>query len=357
MHLRWVPGVVMMLWRIGTAGWGRGGPRLERLRLFAAVSLACALAGCAALSDNAALDAGDLAVNPTLLVATDRKPVDGARAQPWFGSERASALNYARARLSPPDGGRFSRAALGLSDWRIEAVEPAQSVDELLPRAAMTRDVLLYVHGFNQTFETAALDAARLSQGIHFHGETMVFSWPSKAKLFDYGYDRESALWSRDALEHVLSGLIASPMTARIHLVAHSIGSMPAMEALRQAYARQGRATAERMGAVVFAAPDIDMDVFASSIERLGPLARKITVISATNDRALAVSSFLAGGVSRVGAAEQEKLRRLGVHVIDASREGWGLINHDLFLSNVRTRQVIRDAIEGRAPSGIRASR
>ena len=66
--------------------------------------------------------------------------------------------------------------------------------------------MLIYVHGFNQTFETAALDAARLSDGIRFHGETMVFSWPSKAGLFDYAYDRDSAMWSRDAFERVLSG-------------------------------------------------------------------------------------------------------------------------------------------------------
>ena len=84
-------------------------------------------------------------------------------------------------------------------------------IGDLLPPGSGMRDVLLYVHGFNQTFETAALDAARLSDGIGFRGETMVFSWPSKAKLFDYGYDRESAMWSRDALEQVLSGLITSP--------------------------------------------------------------------------------------------------------------------------------------------------
>ncbi len=48
------------------------------------------------------------------------------------------------------------------------------------------------------------LDAARLSDGIKFRGATMVFSWPSKAGFFDYAYDRESAVWSRDAFERVL---------------------------------------------------------------------------------------------------------------------------------------------------------
>jgi esterase/lipase superfamily enzyme len=214
------------------------------------------------------------------------------------------------------------------------------------------RDVLLYVHVLNQTFETAALDAARLSNGIGFHGETMVFSWPSKAKLFDYGYDRESAMWSRDALEQVLSGLITSPSVGRVHIVAHSVGTMLTLEAIRQIYDRHGGVVVERIGTVVFASPDIDMDVFSSSVQRIGPLASKITVITSTHDRALAVSRLLAGGITRVGEAEQDQLKRLGLHVIDASKQGWGIINHDLFLSNAQIRQVIRGAIDGRPAGG-----
>jgi hypothetical protein len=32
--------------------------------------------------------------------------------------------------------------------------------------------------------------------------------------------------------------------------------------------------------------------------------------------------------------------------VIDASDSGWGIINHDLFLSNADVRKVIRQAID-----------
>ena len=38
--------------------------------------------------------------------------------------------------------------------------------------------------------------------------------------------------------------------------------------------------------------------------------------------------------------------------MIDASKQGWGIINHDLFLSNAQIRQVIRGAIDGRPPGG-----
>ena len=305
------------------------------------------LEGCTSLADSGArLDAGEVTTNPTLLVATTRKAVNGARAKPWFGTERAARVSIARAKLIAPGDGRFSMASIGLDDWRLDAIETVPKVGDLLGHAGGRRDVLVYVHGFNQTFETAALDAARLSDGIRFRGETMVFSWPSKAKLFDYGYDRESAMWSRDALEEILSGLITSPAVGRIHIVAHSIGTMLTMEGIRQIYDRHGGVVAERIGALVFASPDIDINVFSSSVERIGPMASKITVITATNDRALAVSGWLAGGITRVGAAEQAELKRLGLHVIDASKEGWGIINHDLFLSNAQIRQVIRRAID-----------
>lgn len=307
-----------------------------------------ALGGCAGLAASGArFDASSLAANPTLLVATTRKPVNGGRTKPWFGAERASAMTVARAKLRPPSDNRFSLAAVGLDGWRLDEVEPVSGeVGDLLAQAGGGQDVLIYVHGFKQTFETAALDAVQLSDGIRFRGQTMAFSWPSRTGLFDYAYDRDSAMWSRDGLERVLLSIVAAPGSGRIHIVAHSMGTMLVLESLRQLYARYSDAAAQRIGAVVFAAPDIDMDVFSSAINRIGPIARKITVVAATNDRALALSSRLAGGMTRVGAAEKAAIEQLGVRVIDASQAGWGIINHDLFLSNAEVQSVIRRSIE-----------
>jgi esterase/lipase superfamily enzyme len=121
---------------------------------------------------------------------------------------------------------------------------------------------------------------------------------------------------------------------------------MLTLESLRELNARYGDSVADRIGAVVFAAPDIDMDVFSATINRIGPLARKITVIAATNDHALALSGRIAGGMTRVGAAEKAAIERLGVRVIDASEAGWSIMNHDLFLSNENVQQMIRRSIE-----------
>jgi esterase/lipase superfamily enzyme len=309
---------------------------------------ALALGGCAGLAaQGARYDASSLSVNPTLLVATTRKRVNGGRTKPWFGPERATTMTVARAKLVPPDESRFSLAAAGFDSWRVGNVEPvSEGVNDLLAESGTGRDVLIYVHGFKQTFETAALDAAYLSDNVKFNGQTVLFSWPSKAGLFDYAYDRDSAMWSRDEFERVLRSIVEAPNGGRIHIVAHSMGTMLTLESLRQLYARYGDTVANRIGAIVFASPDIDMDVFSSSVTRIGPLAGKITVIAATNDRALVFSGQMAGGMTRVGAAEKDVIERLGVRVVDASSEGWGLINHDLFLSNADVQQVIRKSID-----------
>jgi esterase/lipase superfamily enzyme len=314
---------------------------------FASVASVLTLGGCAGLgATGESFDASSLSIDPTLLIATTRKPVNGGRTKPWFGPDRASVMTLARAKLVPPDDSRLSLASVGLAGWRLDDVEPISGeISDLLAYAGGV-DILIYVHGFKQTFETAALDAARLSDAIKFRGRTMVFSWPSKAGFFDYAYDRDSAMWSRDAFERVLHSIVDIPGASRIHVVAHSMGTMLALESLRQLYAEYGDTVVNRIGAVVFAAPDIDMDVFASAINRIGPLAGKITVIAATNDRALALSGQLAGGMTRVGAAEKAALGRLGVRVIDASDAGWGIINHDLFLSNAEVQRVIRRSID-----------
>ena len=317
---------------------------------------AALLAGCAALSDSSTLTGAsavavqadappqsDIPGAQVISVVTTRKAVDGARTAPWFGSERASQMSIAEVHmLSPKAPGRFL-AATGLLDWKIERVDKVPNLS--IASSGPTRDVLLYVHGYNQTFATATLDAVRLSDSLGFRGNTVLFSWPSRDKLLEYIRDRESAMWSRDALETTIDSLLASPNVGRIHIVAHSMGSMVTLEALRQVYAQHRASVADRLGAIVFASPDLDIDGFSSSVRRMGRLAERMTIITASDDRALAMAANISGG-GRVGSAEKARLETLGLKVVDASGLGWGILNHDLFLTNDQVKRVIRQAIE-----------
>ena len=322
--------------------------RLSRFALLALASLA--LSGClgddSALTSPAASPGPGLSRDPRLLVATTRLPVGEPPHRPWFGSQRSPDLIFAEARLTPPSGSLLGRVTSG--EWSIAGVEALDrsAAAQAFAQAALGRDLLLYVHGYRESFETAAASTVELSQGIRFPGATGLFTWPSAASTFSYVADRESAMWSRDAFEDLLAAMARTPSGGRIHIVAHSMGTLLTLETLRMLRGSGGESAMERIGAVVLAAPDIDIDLFARGLERLGPDARKITVISSTNDRALAVSSRLAGGIVRAGAADRERLEALGVRVADASEFGGGIINHDLFLSNPEVQQVVKRAIE-----------
>ena len=87
------------------------------LRGLASITSVLALGGCTGLgATGASYDASSFSVDPTLLVATTRKRVNGARSKPWFGPERASAMTVARAKVVPPDDSRLSLASVGLAD-------------------------------------------------------------------------------------------------------------------------------------------------------------------------------------------------------------------------------------------------
>jgi esterase/lipase superfamily enzyme len=320
----------------------------SRFRIAFALLASFALSGCIGSESVVSLRKGRPALerDPTLLVATTRRPVGDPIQKPWFSGQRGQGLVFTTAHLARPDRSLTGRVTFS-NDWDIRSVEPVvrERPAEAFALATLGQDTLLYIHGYRESFESAAINTAQLSDGIRFGGTTALFTWPSADSTFSYVSDRESAMWSRDALEDLLNAIARTPSGGKVHIVAHSMGTLLTLETLRMLRGSGGDLAMSRIGAVVLAAPDIDFDLFSSTIERLGPDAKKITVISATNDRALAVSSRLTG-VARAGSAERNRLAELGVRVADASDFAGGLINHDLFLSSKDVQQVVKRAIE-----------
>ncbi|MFL5205420.1 MAG: alpha/beta hydrolase, partial [Microvirga sp.] len=237
---------------------------ISRLALVCLASLA--LSGC--LGEESALTAPvssqvGLARDPKLLVATTRLPVGDPPKKPWFSSERSADLVFAEARLTPP-----SDSLLGHNGWSIAKVENVDhsNAAQAFAQAAFGHNLLLYIHGYKESFETAATSTIDLSEGIKFGGATGLFTWPSAASTFSYVADRESAMWSRDALEDLLTAIAKTPSGGRIHIVAHSMGTLLTLETLRMLRASGGENAMERIGAVVLAAPDIDIDLFARGL-------------------------------------------------------------------------------------------
>ena len=201
-------------------------------------------------------------------------------------------------------------------------------------RIGSNRDILLYVHGFNTSYEEARFRLAQIAEDGRFGGVPVLFTWPS-GSLLDYEAARESATASRDALGKLIRELAAVPEAGRVQILAHSMGTWLTMEALRENAIAGSPDLDGRLGNVMLAAPDIDLSVFRQQIARLD--ASHVSVLVSAKDRALSISRTLAGDRPRVGALDPRNandraaLDRLGVKVYDLSALSTGLIGHGTY--------------------------
>jgi esterase/lipase superfamily enzyme len=202
-------------------------------------------------------------------------------------------------------------------------------------RVGVSRDILLYVHGFNTSHDEARFRLAQVVADGGFSGVPALFSWNSRGGLFNYESDKEAATVSRDALEKMILALARTPGVGRVHILAHSMGTWLTMETLR-GIALSGHPDLDgRLGEVMLANPDIDLNVFRQQVARLDP--HHLSIFVANNDRALSLSSRIAGDRQRLGAMDpskpedKESLDRLGVAVHDISSFSTDFIGHGAF--------------------------
>jgi esterase/lipase superfamily enzyme len=308
---------------------------------FICLAAASMLAGCGGSARDVLLPVQAMVPGTSevdLLIATTRS-AKGAEAGEMFTGERARNLSFAEITVSlPPDGQRKA----GDVQWpaRLPAdpahdfvttqanplVEPAATMrlHTLLAKTPGKR-VLVFVHGFNNRFEEAVYRFAQIMHDSQAPAVPFLFTWPSRGKLLAYTYDRESATYSRDALEEILQKLARDPQVGEISVLAHSLGNWVALEALRQMSIRN-RGLPKKIGAVMLAAPDVDVDVFETQIAAIKAPSTNLSLFVSQDDQALAVSRHFWGNVARIGAIDpdaepyRELLRKEGITVFDLTK-------------------------------------
>ncbi len=267
-----------------------------------------------------------------------------------------------------PDGIRRAPAV-------VEAYAEAkrQLEAEIARRVAIARrkEVVLFVHGYHSSFESAALAMGEL---CHFLGRDFVcgiFSWPAGGQrgiLFGYDVDRESAEYAVEDLLKVIRIVGRTAGVERVHLIAHSRGTDTLATALAQlgAEAYMLRSSPDRefhIANVVLVAPDLDGDVAITKIfkvfsdpdlpfgERAEPGALlppatglRVTIYVSPDDKAIATASWIYGSISRLGrldatmfSAEQiEAIALLRAVDIIQVRGTTDFFGHSYFMSNPR---------------------
>lgn len=327
------------------------------------VLAAFALAACASRPESGFLSPAAMsapgAVDHTLLVATTRKRDD--RPGTLFNGERASGADYAEITVSIPPThkpGEIEWASTPPGDPKVDfVVRDERYLDgdkafvralnaELARRPRGERNVFLFVHGFNTMFAEAVYRAAELAHDSKAPGVPVLFTWASRGKATAYVYDLNSATAARGGLEHTLRLLFASN-AEKVNVLAHSMGNWVTVEAFRQIKISGRLDHADKIGNIVLAAPDIDIDVFKAQLRRMGKPRKPFYVVLSRDDRALFLSRTIAGGVTRVGdTADTTELASLGAIVIDLSDvKADDPTNHDKFVQLASVAPELRSTL------------
>lgn len=280
-------------------------------------------------------DAGNIGNVMSIFVSTTRRPDEDGR----LGKGRTGASRFYKYDISvPPD--RVD-GTIKTSKYRADpeidfvatsavqiANKPSFQADltrALNQRPADKRYAVIYVHGFNNTFDESILRLAQMTRDFNFKGVPISYSWPSAGHVLDYEYDRDSVLFARDGLEELIR-TVRRAGARDVMVFAHSMGTQLAMETLRQIAIAEPGAAAKLVDSVVLVSPDIDISVFKSQARRVGNLPDPFYIFISHEDRLLQLSSLVSGEKSRVGNIQNvDDLKEFNVQIIDVTEFSTGL--------------------------------
>lgn len=200
---------------------------------------------------------------------------------------------------------------------RVDSIRqaPHQIVLDSLYTSAARHRPLLYIHGYNISFEKGCRRAARFQENSGQTGRMLWFSWPSDGALANYLHDEADLYWSIPDLASAIIGLESQFGRGRVNVSGHSLGARGIVLALSEVANRNPDV---RIGELVLLAPDMDFEIFARTLPRIRKVVKNITIYVTSEDRPLALSAQL-HGYPRLGEAGNDVSSLSGVEVIDLS--------------------------------------
>src|SRR4030095_6991290 len=186
------------------------------------------------------------------------------------------------------------------------------------------RPLVVFVHGFNNSFETAAERAALFAHDLQpdVSREAAIFSWPSGERLFGYFHDEDMVLVNQDRARQVLKILRTHDSASSVVLIGHSMGGRVLTMALREIELIRDQDKTPKLGHPEFAQliliePDVNSEYFRENIARVRSICGHVTVYASNHDNALKLSDWLHDD-EREGEFRGQGLSRK-IDVIDAS--------------------------------------
>ncbi len=258
---------------------------------------------------------------------------------------------------------------------RAETMQPRAKLGSKAMFADVQRDMLkrhdvvVYVHGFNVSWEEAvgaalALQVMQNRDGVGDPAQqaaVVLFTWPSDGlalPFVSYKSDRTEARSSgyafargllklRDHLAALLDRAGGKACKQDLHLLCHSMGNYLLQAALERMRAFTPGVSLPRLFEHVFlCAPDVDSSVLepGQAMGDLHELARTVSVYHNTGDVALHVSDFTKGNPDRLGSqgAARAALLPDKVEQIDCSAIVGGFVEHSYYLDGRVADDILR---------------
>jgi esterase/lipase superfamily enzyme len=300
----------------------------------------------------------DARVEVPVFFATDRQYSDTTSVKTYYGGKRnpTSQLEYGIAKVSIPENHRMGEIERP-KWWKFELWEDPSEHIVLMDIDALDRnsfvntlhqsvanskasDLLLFIHGYNTSFEDAAIRTAQIAYDLQFPGQAILYSWPSEAKLEGYTADENNIDWTLTHFEDFLNLLLTSVGADMVNTIAHSMGNRIMVRALDRLNYSALPKHAAKLRNVIFAAPDIDADTFKQFVKQFQQKAGRLTLYASSNDKALKASMSVHGGYPRAGIAGADITIVDGLDTIDASDVDTSFMGHSYFGDN---RSIISD--------------
>lgn len=278
--------------------------------------------------------------------ATHRARTGADTPSDMFGGRRAP-LSFGVTEVSVPRDrtpGSIPRPSIWTLEFRpdpdkhmiLNSVTPISDRDAFFERvskavgATERKEVFVFIHGYNTSFEGAAIRTAQLAVDMNLDGAPILYSWPSRASLLGYQADTRTVadMTLLNDVADFLTDVANRTGAQRVHLVAHSMGNRVLERSLDLLAARQpGRPP--MFHEVVMAAADVGVDEFEATWPRIVGLGRRFTLYASQRDRALQISQQV-NRMRRIGDA-REIVVRDGLQTVDTTAASGGLLGHDDF--------------------------
>ncbi len=287
--------------------------------------------------------------------------------------QRTDKMRYGRFDVIP-EGRKFEKEEVLAANSDTIIQDQNLWIQQIARHAAAADGrVILFTHGYNETYLETASRLARFQNATQFKGPLIQYSWPSHSKTLRYATDGTNLQLYKPQYAQAVTKLTSLPEIKSLILISHSLGSQLLLHGLQDIDIRSDKSNtidySKKITNVILASPDIDKQIFESIAsqhiltEDKVRNGRRITVYGSAKDKAIQLSHII-NGYERLGGtrcddpnakADDDLLsldkkpkarcyanlpetmnveRRNGLHIIDTSEVSDSKNGHSDFISS-----------------------